>query len=197
MTPTFGRLLRVEMLGACLMIALGSALHFAFDWIGGWRPLAVVAAVNESVWEHLKLAFWPGVLWALVAPLAAGQERSRVLAAKGVTLLVTGVLIVMVFTSYTAILGRNLLPLDIGTFVAAIVAGQLLSVSLLSSGVLQSQALRRAGLVLLTLQLVAYSLFTYYPPKHWLFIETRTQIRGIPAEESVGAKDPVPRESNT
>ena len=197
MTPTFGRLLRLEMLGACLIISLGSALHFAFDWTGGWRPLAVFAAVNGSIWEHLKLAFWPGVLWAVIGPIAENHDRPRVLAAKGVTLLVTGLLIVVVFTSYTAILGRNLLPLDIGTFVMAIVAGQLLSASLLASGVFQNQVIRRAGLVLLTLQLVAYSLLTYYPPKHWLFIETRTQIRGIAFEGSVGVKDQVPPESDT
>lgn len=38
--------------------AAGSALHFAYDWL----PVPLVglfAPVNESVWEHLKLLFWP------------------------------------------------------------------------------------------------------------------------------------------
>jgi hypothetical protein len=34
-------------------------LHFAFGWSGRWLPLALVAPVNESVWEHLKMAYWP------------------------------------------------------------------------------------------------------------------------------------------
>ena len=41
-----------------LSILAGSALHFLYDL---WpNPLtAVFAPVNESVWEHLKLLFWP------------------------------------------------------------------------------------------------------------------------------------------
>ena len=33
-----------------------------YDWFGGsfW---AVLGAVNESTWEHLKLVFWPIVLF--------------------------------------------------------------------------------------------------------------------------------------
>ena len=39
------------------MILLGSGLHFAFVLLGSWAPLALVAAVNESIWEHLKAGF--------------------------------------------------------------------------------------------------------------------------------------------
>ena len=161
------------------MVVAGSALHFLFEWCGGWRPLAVVAAVNESVWEHLKLAFWPGAVWAVLAPAPHGLSRTDLLATKGLTLLVTAVLIVAIFRSYTAILGRNLLPLDIGTFVLAIVIGQALSAALLSRGALSGAAPRWAAMALFGVQLVAYSLFTFLPPDHWLFIEARSGLRGI------------------
>jgi Family of unknown function (DUF6512) len=173
--------LRFELIGAVVMVLAGSGLHFAFDWAGGWRPLAVIAAVNESVWEHLKLAFWPGALWALFAPVPDGLRRADLMAAKGLTLLVTAVLIVAVFRSYTAILGRNLLPLDIGTFVLAILIGQALSATLLSRGALSGAITRRAGLVLFGAQLAAYGLLTFFPLDHWLFIEARSGLRGIPA----------------
>lgn len=172
----------VELVGAAFMVALGSALHFVFDWSGGWRPLAIIAAVNESIWEHLKLAFWPGVLWAAIAPLPAGVARAEALAARGVTLPVTAALIVVIFTTYTTMLGRNLLPVDIGTFVLAILLGQLCAAWLLGRGAMQGRALRTAALLLLALQVVAYGLFTFQPPDHWLFIETSTQLRGIPTD---------------
>ena len=170
---------RFELIGAAFMVGAGSLLHFAFDWSGGWRPLALVAAVNESVWEHLKLAFWPGVLWAALAPAPADLPRTALLAARGLTLPVTAALIVAIFTTYTAILGRNLLPLDIGTFALAILLGQGLSAWLIGQGALERPAVRRAGLALLGVQLVAYGLFTFLPPHHWLFIETRNGLRGI------------------
>lgn len=163
------------------MVVAGSALHFAFDWANRWPPLAVVAAVNESVWEHLKLAFWPGAFWAMFAPAPAGLRRTDLMAAKGLTLLVTAVLIVAVFRSYTAILGRNLLPLDIGTFVLAILIGQALSAALLSRGAPIGAAILWAGLALFGAQLAAYGLLTFFPPDHLLFIEAGSGVRGIPA----------------
>lgn len=163
------------------MILLGSAMHFAFSWLGELTPVALVAAVNESIWEHLKLAFWPGVFWACIMPLPAHLNRWDVLSAKGVSLAITAMLIVTIFTSYTAILGRNLLALDIGTFVVAICIGQLISALLLVNRGSQRRLIFVVGGVLLALQVAAFCLFTFFPPDHWLFIENRTGIRGIPA----------------
>lgn len=171
-----------ELTGTVFMVASGSALHFLFDGLGGWLPIALIAAVNESIWEHLKLAFWPGLLWAAIAPRPVGLSRLGLFAAKGASLLVTAVLIVMIFTAYTAILGRNLLALDIGTFVLAILIGQVLSFALLAGRALKRAAVRRACLSLLGLQTLAYSLFTYLPPDHWLFVEASSGVRGIPAQ---------------
>lgn len=181
MTQTSRRPFRVELIGAAFMIVVGSALHFAFGWTGDWRPLALVAAVNESIWEHLKLAFWPGFLWGAIMRPPMGLSRIDALAVKGFGLLLTAALIVLIFTSYTAILGRNLLPLDIGTFVVAILVGQFLCAWLLTRGTRWRHAILWSGLALLALQLATYSLFTFFPPDHWLFIEARSGVRGIPA----------------
>lgn len=42
-----------------------AGLHFAFERSGYWQPVAWLAADDESVWEHLKLASWPARLYAL------------------------------------------------------------------------------------------------------------------------------------
>jgi hypothetical protein len=162
------------------MVFLGSVMHFAFAWIGYWTPFALVAAVNESIWEHLKLAFWPGVLWALLMPLPPHLSRLVVLSAKGISLTITAILIVVVFTSYTAILGRNLLFIDIGMFVVAICVGQIISAFLIARSRNLETFILWPGFAILALQLLAYSLLTYFPPDHWLFIETHSGLRGIP-----------------
>jgi hypothetical protein len=48
-----------ELVGIVFIIFLGSALHFTFEWSGNQPAVGIFSAVNESVWEHLKLAFWP------------------------------------------------------------------------------------------------------------------------------------------
>ena len=181
MTPQAPTVFRWEIAGAIFIVVAGSALHFAFDWTNRWWPIAVFAAVNESIWEHLKLAFWPGLLWAAVTFRAVGVSVSENLSIKCITLLLTAFLIVGIFVSYTHILGRNILILDIGTFALAVFIGQVASALLIIRRV-NNRELARLGLALLFVQLAAYSLFTFYPPDLWLFLDSRTGTVGIPTQ---------------
>ena len=72
-------------------------------------------------------------------------------------------LIVTVFTAYTAILERNFLLIDIGIFVAAICIGQIVSILLLAYKDQIPVLIHVFGLVLLGLQVVAYSTLTFFP----------------------------------
>jgi hypothetical protein len=169
-----------EAAGVVFIVAVGSALHFAFAWSGKWVPLATIAAVNESIWEHLKLAFWPGLAWAALESRRLGLRPYDFWAAKGIALLVAPILIVVIFVSYTNILGRNILALDIGTFVIAVIAGQAISAWLLVLAPGRGN-LRKAGCVLLACQVIAYATLTYFPPRLPLFMEMRSGVYGIPA----------------
>jgi len=168
-----------EVAGIPFVVVLGSALHFAFAWSGYWHPLALVAAVNESVWEHLKLAFWPGFLWALIEQCVLKVDAWSFLAAKGFSLLIAPLLIIIIFYGYTSLLGRNIIALDIATFVIAITAGQLFSAQFVKAD-LQAISVRSIGVALLACQLAAYSAFTFYPPALRVFEDPRNGIRGIP-----------------
>jgi len=168
-----------ELVGAAFIVIVGSALHFAFAWSGYWRPVALIAAVNESVWEHLKLAFWPGLLWSLIEFCIFRSHTSTFWSAKAYGLLVAPTLIVAIFYSYTAVLGRNILVFDIATFVIAIALGQLATAMILSTKA-PSVFMRGIGLSLLICQLAAYSTFTFYPPPFSLFEDSRNSTSGIP-----------------
>ena len=45
--------------GAAFALVAGTLLHFVYEWFGG-NVWAVIGAVNESTWEHLKLLYFPG-----------------------------------------------------------------------------------------------------------------------------------------
>ncbi len=167
-----------ELAGSVFIILAGSALHFAFEWSGNWLPLAVFAAVNESIWEHLKIAFWPGIAWGILTILLLQQSWRRVIAVKGIGLLLTAVLIVVIFEAYTHILGTNLLAFDIATFAFAVIAGQLLSARLLASPSLP-RPLVQTGLALAAMQMALYATLSYFPPPLWLFVDGSTGQAGL------------------
>lgn len=168
------------LFGIPFIIVSGSALHFVFGWSGHWKPVAIVAAVNESVWEHLKLAFWPGLLWAFLESWSVRSNAGRFWAAKGLALVVAPLLIVSLFYGYTSFIGRNWLTLDITIFVIAVAGSQLISIWLLQSQALDK--LRHMGIGALIIQLTAFSTFTYFPPPFSIFEDTRNGMRGIPAD---------------
>lgn len=63
-----------DLTGIPVIILGGVLLHFCFDWSGRRRLLAVFAPVNESVWEHLKMAYWPLLVLTGVQRLAGADE---------------------------------------------------------------------------------------------------------------------------
>jgi hypothetical protein len=168
-----------EMLGIPFIVFTGSALHFVFAWSGESRVVALIAAVNESVWEHLKLAFWPSICWSLFEYVKLRPDARSFWSAKGYAMLVAPLSIVTIFYSYTSLRGGNLLALDIATFVIATAMGQLASARLLTAGV-NMASLRMLGQALLVCQLGAYATFTYAAPPLNLFEDARNGSRGLP-----------------
>ena len=99
------RLFYWELAGALFTAAMGTLLHFVYDWSGGWGAAAAFSAVNESTWEHMKLLFFPMFLFSVVQVCCLGRNYPNFLAARGVST-VTGVaLIPVLFYTYTGVLG--------------------------------------------------------------------------------------------
>lgn len=63
---TSKKVLIYEIIGTAFIIFLGSAFHFTYELSGRLAVVGAFSAVNESVWEHLKLAFWPSLIWLLI-----------------------------------------------------------------------------------------------------------------------------------
>ena len=68
-----------------LAVGLGTALHFLYDL---WpSPIsAMFAPVNESVWEHLKLLFWPMLFAGAFLAKRSGDKRKTWAGALGAVL---------------------------------------------------------------------------------------------------------------
>ena len=74
------RIFAYELAGIVFIIFLGSLLHFTFEFSGGNPVVGVFSAVNESIWEHLKLAFWPTILFALIELVPLKRDGKQFLA---------------------------------------------------------------------------------------------------------------------
>jgi hypothetical protein len=172
------KILRLELIGAGFIIILGGLLHFTFEWFNRFWLVGIFSAVNESVWEHLKLAVFPAALWFLIEDKILKYEIPNFVFAKVKGIFLMPVLIIAIFYGYTAILGKNILWLDISTFIIAVILGQLLSYWIMFwRPVKRGYAI--LGLIFLVGLLICFAVFTFYPPKIFLFQDPLSSSYGI------------------
>lgn len=178
-TGADNKLLTWEVTAVFFILLLGSGLHFAFELSNFWYPVAPFSAVNESVWEHLKMVFWPGLLYfALQYAYFRNDARARQFwTAKALSLVLMPFLIAAGWYAVVALTGRHYFAVDIALFVGAVIAGQLLSYGILS-GTIRTDPRPRLALLAILLLALAFALFSFYPPKLSLFEHSTLQNTG-------------------
>ena len=160
---------------------LGSVLHFLFDWTKHNRVVAFFSAVNESYWEHIKIAIWPVFLLQIVLFSLGGYQIPAFIPAATVALYSIPVSMVGLVFLYKSVTRLNILWLDISIFFVCIAIAQSIFVLLLgqlapNSGTVVLSSLFLFGLV------VAFLLFTFRPPKEPdLFLDPINKKYGLRA----------------
>jgi hypothetical protein len=171
-------ILRWELGGIVFTVVVGTVLHFVFDWSGRWIPIAPIAAVNESVWEHLKLGFWPALVYAALEYSRFRRSVKNFHLAKTLGIYLIPITIVVLYYAYTTIIGHGLLAVDIAIFVVAVIVGQLVSYKVLAAPPLSERFNRFAPIALVVLAIL-FVLFTFCPPQFPLFRDSVTGGYGI------------------
>lgn len=110
-------------LSIVIIFILGSLAHFLYDISHENKILGLFTAVNESTWEHIKIAVTPTLLWSLIDGYFYG-ENPNYFTAKLTSLAILAFFIPLVFYSYTRITKKPLLPVDILIFLTAIILAE-------------------------------------------------------------------------
>ncbi|MEJ2240939.1 MAG: DUF6512 family protein [Candidatus Bathyarchaeota archaeon] len=156
-------ILRYELLGIILISILGGLLHFTFE-MSGYNPIVgVFSAVNESVWEHLKLGFWPILLLTSIEYRIIKKQTNNFFLGKAISALTIITVIPIIFYSYTTFTGESIFAIDISSFFIAVIIGQILSYLVLRHKQL-SKNLELISITLLIILAILFVVFTFYPP---------------------------------
>jgi hypothetical protein len=171
-------ILKWELVGFFVIVIIGTLLHFTFELSGNWIPLAPISAVNESVWEHLKIGFWPALFYAIIEYFYFRKRANNIVLAKSMGVFAIPVFIAMVFYTYNGIFGVELFIADILIFIAAIAFGQFISYRLLTSGK-TFRFINWIGIVVVIALAILFVLYTFHPPDLPIFQDPVTGSYGI------------------
>ena len=161
------RLLYYTIAGIILTSIAGTLLHFAYEFSHQNPLVALFAPVNESIWEHMKLVFFPAFVYMMLGwPFFC--RSTPLFFSSYLTGVITGTLsIPVIFYTYTGILGTHYTVLDILTFLAGVFISFCLAYQLT---VQDCKILPVPFLVfLLVTFLICFFIFTNMPPDVALF----------------------------
>lgn len=149
------------IIGIVFVIITGSISHFIYEWSGNNFILGFFFPVNESTWEHMKLCFFPMLLYSLYMNQKLKYSYPCVTSSLLFGVLLGTFLIPVLFYTYSGILGRNIMLLDISTFIVSVLAAFFAVYKFTLSCKLASHTNLLKSLILAVA--VCFFVFTYYP----------------------------------
>ena len=163
--------------GFALVTFGGTILHFLYDWTSESILVSPFSGVNESTWEHMKLLFWPLLLFALVQRLFF-KDQENYWCVKLVEILLGLVLIPVLFYTYNGVFGKSPDWINITIFYITALLVFLFEWWVFKNDRLQCKYPRLAFAAIYLIG-VLFVVFTFAPPQLPLFRDPLSGIYGI------------------
>lgn len=166
--------------GIPILFLIGSFMHFLYDLSGQNIIIGLIAPVNESVWEHLKMVLLPVILWWTFYFAAAGRrnhiDKNKWFTGALIALVTSLITIPLLYYFYTGAFGVEILAVDIIILFLALLFGQLAGFHFYK----YSEGLDfYIPILVFILLILIFVLFTLNPPHLPLFKDSITGQYGI------------------
>ena len=165
--------------GATFVGVVGTLLHFLYDWSGKSIILAPISAVNESTWEHMKIMFFPMLIYALIQANFFAKDYQNYWTIKCIGTLAGTLLVPFLFYLLNQILGKTPDWLNVLIFFVSLGIAFLLE-GLLFKHDFATTFNQSLAIWVLGMSALAFVFFTFYPPKLPIFLDPVSRQFGIP-----------------
>lgn len=182
MKNQFNKILIWESVSLVFCLISSVINHFLYEWTNECALIAPYVPINESVWEHGKLLFMPFLFFSIIEFFALAfskdltgkckinLETAKKLAfAKGIPLTFMVPLMITIFYTYSGIIGKNILFIDIFLALFIVVLSNWFSYSVLSK---RSKSNGFYWIIPVVVIFIMFIVFTYFAPNIALFISS-------------------------
>ena len=161
------KLLHYTIAGIIFTSIAGTLSHFLYDWSGNIPLIGLFSPVNESVWEHMKLLFFPMLFYFLFERLIQEKYPSSLACANAASVLIGISLIPIIFYTYSGIWGTHYAVMDIAIFYISVIIAFIVRYLLSKKRISKTNCQWLTASILLIL--VCFIIFTYSPPDLGIF----------------------------
>ncbi len=152
--------------------------HFVYNLSGKNLIIGLFNPVSESVWEHLKFMFFPSLLWWIVIYFVKNKNceipLNTWIVSAAVSFVVAPFSVVLLFYSYTGVLGIESVFIDI----LLVFLCYSIALSLASHFLKYSKPNKWAviiSVIVIAVIFIAFIVFTFYPPQLPIFFDAATK----------------------
>lgn len=155
------------IVGIIFVLITGTFSHFLYNWTGNNYIVGLFTPVNESIWEHMKLLFFPALIYSFFIVVKFHKIYPCITSSLCFGILIGTLFIPIFYYAYTSILGKNLFILDIGIFILSVILTFWLSYRLTLSCKLKPYTFLFCCLI--GILFICFILFTTTPPVLQIF----------------------------
>ncbi len=167
---------KYQIASAIFVCILGTLLHFTYELSGKNMLVASFSAVNESVWEHLKLLFFPMLLSIIIGYFYIQKNVPNFLCSKVLGIIASMLFIIIFFYTYTGIIGKSIVFIDIASFFVAVILGEYIAYKLITNNFKCNNII---SIIVLMVILICFIVFTYSTPNIEIFKDPVKNQYGI------------------
>jgi hypothetical protein len=162
--------------GSLFIIIVGSLSHFIYEWSNDNPIVGLFVSVNESTWEHIKLAIFPALVLMVLQYPTLGKNKNFFIATF-MSLLAMIILIPLFFYGYQLFFADSLI-LDILDFIISVIVGQYIFYKVMKMNEIP-KICRISSIIGIIIIIIGYLTLTYFPPKIFLFKDPVSNEYGV------------------
>lgn len=169
---------KLSIIGFFVIAIIGTLLHFTFDFFGNNIFVGLFSAVNESVWEHLKIAVMPTFLWTIIEFMVLKYRQDNLWASLLIKIVTIMLTITLGYYIYTAFTGTHIKCISKLLFYIAILLGQILAYREINAKKVKVEY-EEISKYLVIIIFIMFLFFTFLPPKLNIFKDEVTSTYGV------------------
>lgn len=159
-----------KLLPAFVIIGTAGTLwHFVYEWSGKNKIAAAFFPVNESTWEHLKLLFFPALIYFIIEYFILKDKSENYISASAIGLIAGLLSIITIFYTYSGILGFNISAVDIAIFFISLALTLYIRKVIIKKQAFCSRAACFISIFLILLLGLLFVIWSFNPPAIGLF----------------------------
>lgn len=177
------KLLAYSIIGVLFVSVVGTIFHFVYEISGENYLVGLIAPVNESVWEHIKLLFFPMLLFSLLTYLPLKSNYPCIGSAYSAGIITGSLLIPILFYTYEGILGYSLLVIDVILFYVCVI----IAFTVVYKGAKKCTFKNYSFFLKVIIFVMASALiiFSFNPPNLNIFVPPQSSSKTDKAEDSI------------